>query len=61
MKAIKSELAKLEAQRNIDDETRQTVERLLHDIAYFKTEPSFSIDHSTHATVISTQQQPTAP
>ncbi|MEJ2574939.1 MAG: hypothetical protein P8164_15360 [Gammaproteobacteria bacterium] len=60
MKALKQELAKLEAQRNIDDETRQTVERLSHDLAYFKTEPSFSIDHTSRATVISTQQQPTS-
>lgn len=42
MKAIKSELAKLEARRNIDEDTRRTVEQLLHDIAYFKTEPGFS-------------------
>lgn len=39
MKAIKLELAKLETQRNIDEETRKTVEQLLHDVAYFKTEP----------------------
>ena len=42
MKAIKLELAKLEARRNIDEATRQTVEQLLRDIAYFKTEPGFS-------------------
>lgn len=61
MKAIKQELAKLEARQNIDDETRQTVERLSHDLAYFKTDPSFSIDHPSRAAVISTQQQPTSP
>ena len=42
MKAIKLELAKLETRRNIDEATRQSVEQLLHDVAYFKTEPSFS-------------------
>ena len=42
MKAIKLELATLETRRNIDEATRQSVERLLHDIAYFKTEPVFS-------------------
>jgi len=42
MKAIKLELAKLEARRNIDEATRQTVERLLQDVAYFKTEPGFT-------------------
>jgi methyl-accepting chemotaxis protein len=41
MKAIKLELAELEARRNIDEATRQTVERLLQDVAYFKTEPGF--------------------
>jgi methyl-accepting chemotaxis protein len=41
MKAIKLELAKLETSRNIDEATRQSVERLLQDIAYFKTEPDF--------------------
>ena len=45
MKAIKLELAKLEARRNIDEATRQTVEQLLHDVAYFKTEPGFSSSH----------------
>ena len=40
MKAIKAELVKLEAQRNIDEDTRYTVEQLLRDVAYFKTEPS---------------------
>ena len=39
MTVIKSELAKLEARRNIDEDTRKTVEQLLEDLAYFKTEP----------------------
>lgn len=43
MKAIRSELAKLETRRDIDEETRHTVEQLLRDIAYFKTEPSSSL------------------
>lgn len=47
MKAIKLELAKLEARRNIDEATRQTVEQLLHDVAYFKTEPGFSTSHTS--------------
>ena len=42
MKAIKAELENLETRRNIDEDTRHTVERLLHDVAYFKTEPRFS-------------------
>jgi len=44
MKAIKAELAKLEALRNIDEDTRHTIEQLLHDVAYFKTEPGFNAD-----------------
>ncbi len=41
MKTIKAELVKLEARRNIDEDTRHTVEQLLHEVAYFKTEPDF--------------------
>ena len=42
MTAIKSELAKLEARRNIDEVTRKTVEQLLEDLTYFKTEPTLN-------------------
>ena len=51
MTAIKSELAKLETRRDIDEDTRLTVEQLLRDIAYFKIEPgnsSISTSHEKH-------------
>jgi len=57
MKAIKVELAKLEARRNIDEDTRHTVERLLHDVAYFKTEPSVSSDSQSNNIFITTGPQ----
>jgi methyl-accepting chemotaxis protein len=60
MKAIKSELAKLEALRNIDEESRQTIEQLLHDIAYFKTEPGLSSDQSFSNARIVTRNQSAA-
>jgi nitrogen fixation/metabolism regulation signal transduction histidine kinase len=54
MKAIKAELAKLEARRNIDEDTRRTVERLLHDVAYFKTEPNVNSDPQSNKIFITT-------
>jgi methyl-accepting chemotaxis protein len=57
MKAIKLELARLEARRNIDEDTRHTVERLLHDVAYFKTEPGFNPDSPSNEIVITTGPQ----
>jgi methyl-accepting chemotaxis protein len=58
MKAIKSELVKLEAQRNIDEVTRQSVEQLLHDVAYFKTEPVISYSPLSHEAHIAIQPRP---
>ena len=40
MKSIKLELAKLETQRNIDEETRKMVEQLLHDLPISRQNPS---------------------
>ena len=40
MKAIKSSLAALETQQSIDAGTREALEKVLHELAYFKTEPS---------------------
>ena len=57
MKAIKLELAKLETQRNIDEETRKMVEQLLHDVAYFKTEPEYDTERSPFAADSSVQHQ----
>jgi methyl-accepting chemotaxis protein len=58
MKAIKSELAKLEAQQDIGKEARQTIERLLDDVAYFKTEPGMNPDQSPFAVDVSVQDRP---
>jgi nitrogen fixation/metabolism regulation signal transduction histidine kinase len=57
MKAIQAELAKLEARRNIDEDTRHTVERLLHDVAYFKTEPDVKSDPHSNKIFITTGPQ----
>ena len=57
MKSIKLELAKLETQRNIDEETRKTVEQLLHDVAYFKTEPEHDSEQSPFVAESSVQHQ----
>jgi len=57
MKAIKAELAILEAGRNIDEDTRQTIERLLHDVAYFKTEPGVNSDPQRNEIFITTGPQ----
>jgi methyl-accepting chemotaxis protein len=57
MKAIKLELAKLEARQNIDEDTRQTVEQLLHDVAYFKTEPGVNSDPQRNEIFITTGPQ----
>ena len=45
-----SELAKLEARRDIDEDIRNTVEQLLNDIAYFKTEPGSSSPQEEYGT-----------
>jgi len=58
MKAIKDELAKLEARRDINEETRHAVEILLQDIAYFKTEPGFSSGQSSRDEYGAAHNQP---
>ena len=60
MKAIKSELAKLEARRDIDEDTRQSIEQLLLDIAYFKTEPDPHSNLTSHDVHITAQNQSVA-
>ena len=57
MQAIKVELTKLEAQHDINKEARQTVERLLRDVAYFKTELGANPDRSSFAADITAQER----
>jgi hypothetical protein len=61
MKAIKAELVKLEARRNIDEDTRHTVEQLLHEVAYFKTEPEVKSDPHSNKIFITAGPQSEEP
>ena len=57
MKAIKAELAKLEARQDIDEDTRHMIEHLLNDVAYFKTEPGFNSDPHGKQIFVTTEPQ----
>jgi methyl-accepting chemotaxis protein len=51
--AIKSALADLEARQDIDEATRQVLEQVLLDVAYFKTEPCLDSRQSQAETQVS--------
>lgn len=58
MKAIKLELAQLETRQDISQEARRTIEQLLHDVAYFKTEPEMNPDQAPFTIEATAQDRP---